>query len=338
MAVRQEVRVNLFPFRAGAHAAADGLRRVLGVLWLADALVKIMLPFGDRPGEQSYEQTMAAETGPPGLHHVLARETSTFAAHPFLWWLPAAVELCIGAWLVARPASRRALAASAGWALIVWVAGEGMGGLFSGLSSVLGDYPGAALLYAAAAAVLFPRLPARDEAVTAAEAGVMGYWSRTGWLALWLGAAFFTALPQNGEAGWPFMLTVSQSGAPGPLRTMDTVELRWLTVSNTNILGIAAVVISLAVAFTVFLGFLPRPFLALSVLVAVVVWVGVQNLGGILSGSATDVGTGPVLILLAAAFWPAAGARRPRVRQTGNSAAVPGRPADPPETHELSDA
>jgi hypothetical protein len=114
--------VGLFPFRAGAHAAADALRRALGVLWLADALVKILLPFGDRPGEQSYEQVMAAETGPPGLHHVLAQEASTFAAHPFLWWLPAAVELRIGAWLVARPASRRALAASAGWALVVWVA------------------------------------------------------------------------------------------------------------------------------------------------------------------------------------------------------------------------
>lgn len=309
--------MGLFPFRAGEHAAADALRRALGVLWLAGALVKILLPFGDRPGEQSYEQTMAAETGPPGLHHVLAREASAFAAHPFLWWLPAAVELCIGVCLIARPASRRALAASAGWALVVWVAGEGMGGLFSG-SSVLGDYPGAALLYAGAA--------------------VMGHWSRTGWLALWLGAAFFTALPQNGEAGWPFMLTVSQSEAPGQLRTVDTAELRWLTVGNTNIVGIAAPAVCLAVAVTVFLGFLTRLFLSLSVLVALAGWVGVRNRGGILTGSATDVGTGPVLILLAAAFWPAAGTRRPRAYQTGNSAAVPGRPADPPETHELSDA
>jgi hypothetical protein len=103
--------VGLFPFRAGAHAAANGLRRALGVLWLADALVKILLPFGDRPGEQSYEQTMAAETGPPGLHRVLAQEASAFAARPFPRRLPAAVELCIGAWLAARPASRRALAA-----------------------------------------------------------------------------------------------------------------------------------------------------------------------------------------------------------------------------------
>jgi hypothetical protein len=32
---------------------------------------------------------------------------------------------------------------------------------------------------------------------------------------------------------------------------------------------------------------------------------------GIYTGSAIDVGTGPVLILLACAFWPAGRARRP---------------------------
>jgi len=297
--------------------------------------VKILLPFGERPGEQSYEQTMAAETAPPGLHHILAWEASTFLAHPFLWWLPAALELCVGAWLVARPASRRALAASAGLAVVIWAAGEGMGGLFSGLSSVLGNYPGAALLYAAAAAVLFPRRPPRPEAGSAAEAGVMGQWTRMGWLALWIGAAYFTALPQNGEAGLPFMLSVSQSGAPGPLRSLDAAELRWLTIGNTNMLGFALAAACLAVGFAVFLGFLPRLFLSLSVLIALAAWVAVQNFGGILSGSSTDVGTGPVLVLLALAFWPS-GARRPRTRQPRAAAAAPGLPADPPATQELS--
>ena len=86
-----------------------------------------MIPFGGRAADQAYEQIMMAETGPPGLHRFLAWETNLFAARPFWWWLPAAVELCIGGWLVTRPASRRALAASAAWALVVWVAGEGMG-------------------------------------------------------------------------------------------------------------------------------------------------------------------------------------------------------------------
>jgi len=138
----------------------------------------------------------------------------------------------------------------------VWVAGEGIGRLFSGLPSVLGDYPGAAMLYAAAA-VLFPRRPPREQAGSAAEAGVMGQRSRTGWLGLWIGAAYSTALPQNGEGGLPFMLTINHSEAPGPLRALDGAELGWLTVGTTDMLGIAVAAACLAVGFTVFLGSCP---------------------------------------------------------------------------------
>ena len=95
---------------------------------------------------------------------------------------------------------------------MVWVAGEGMGGLFGGASSVLSGYPGAALLYGVAAAVLFPARKPQEAAAAAAEAGLLGlYWSRVAWLALWIGAAFFTALPRTGDAGLVFMLSTSQS-------------------------------------------------------------------------------------------------------------------------------
>ena len=121
-----------FKLGVGAPAAANLLRRALGVLWIADALVKLALPFGDQPGEQSYEQVMTAESAPPGFHRIFAWETNVFLGHPFLWWLPAAVELGAGGWLVLRPASHRALAASASWALAVWAVGEGFGGPASG--------------------------------------------------------------------------------------------------------------------------------------------------------------------------------------------------------------
>jgi len=318
--------VSLSQLRQGeAAAAANTLRRALGVLWLADALVKILIPFGDRAADQWYEQIMASETGPPGLHYFLAWEANLFVGHPFVWWLPAGIELGIGAWLVTRPASRRALAVSAAWALVVWVAGEGAGGLFSLKSSVLTGYPGAALLYVAAAAVLFPRREPREEAAVAAEAGAMGQWARTVWLALWIGAAFFTALPQIGEGGLLFMLSTSRAEAPGPLRSLDSSELSWLTVGHSDILGIAVAVVCLAIGVTVFLGALPRVFLSMSALIALAGWVAMENLGGILTGSTTDVGTGPVLVLLAVAFWPA-GIRAPG-RRAGQPAAEVSTPA-----------
>lgn len=318
-----------FTLSGGGPAEANVLRRALGVLWIADALVKLALPFGGRPGEQSYEQIMTAESGPPGFHHILAWETSVFVSHPFLWWLPAAVELGIGIWLAARPGSRRALAVSAGWALAVWAAGEGLGGLAAG-GSLLADYPGAALLYAVAAVVLFPRREPRDGAggpVPAAEAGIARQRSRVAWLALWIGAAFFTALPQTGTNSMPFMLTVSESEAPGPLHALDVAELRWLTVGHTNLLGFAVAAACLAIGFLVFLGWLTRLALSLSILIALAAWVAAQNLGGILTGSATDVGTGPAWIVLALAFWPAARTRASRAGEPAPAAAA----SRPPE-------
>jgi hypothetical protein len=57
---------------------------------------------------------------------------------------------------------------------------------------------GIALLYAIAAAVLFLAAQPQEDARAAAEARFAGQLSRAAWLALWLGAAFFTALPQMG--------------------------------------------------------------------------------------------------------------------------------------------
>ncbi len=321
-------------------ARADALRRVPGVLWLADTAVKILIPLGGRAADQWYEQIMTAKTGPPGLHYFPASETNLFAGHPFSWWVPAGIELCIGAWLLGRPGSRRALAVPATWALVVWVAGEGMGGLPSGVSSLLTGYPGAALLYAVAAAVSLPAREPRQKAAAAAEMGVLGiYWSRATWLVLWMGAALFTALPQTGVGGLVFMLSTDQAEAPGPLRSLDSSELRWLTVRNTTVPGITLAVACLAVGFAVFLGTLPRLFLTVSVLIAVATRVTPENLGGILTGPTADVGTGPVLILLALAFWPAGGpASRWLARQQpahGVSARPePGREAQPAAGHD----
>src|ERR1035437_1580692 len=318
----------------GAAAVANTLRRALGALWLADALVKILIPFGGRAADQAYEQLMMAMTGPPGMHRLLAWEPNLFAAHPLLWWLPAAVELCIGLWLVTRAPSRPALAAAACWALVVWVVGEGLGGLTAGVASVLTGYPGAALLYALAAVVLFPGRRPRQDTTTAAEAGAIGWWSRVAWLALWIGAAFYTALPQTGEGGLVFMLFTNESEAPGPLRSMDASELSWLTIGHTTLIGITVAIaclaagfgVFLAAGFGVFLGALPRLFLSLSVLIALTGWVAMQNFGGILTGSATDVGTGPVLIVLALAFWPV-GVRAHSVPRGQHGADAPSPPA-----------
>jgi len=141
------------------------------------------------------------------------------------------------------------------------------------------------------------------------------------WIFLWIGAALFTALPQVGENGLEFMLTTEQAEGAGPLRSMDTGLLRWLTVENMTRLGFAAAAVCVVVGFTVFLGAWPRVFLSLVMLAALVDWVVFQNFGGISTGASTDVGTGPALMLLACAFWPL---HAVRARQTEDAPAAAG--------------
>jgi len=69
--------------------------------------------------------------------------------------------------------------------------------------------------------------------------------------------------------------------------------------------------VALAVAFAliaigVYLPAAPaRVTLVLAIVVAAVIWVFAQAFGGILAAGATDVNSGPLLVLLALSYWPA---------------------------------
>ena len=76
---------------------------------------------------------------------------------------------------------------------------------------------------------------------------------------------------------------------------------------------LASVLLAIALAMVAVGVYLPRPAaratLLLAVVLAAATWVVGQALGGILTGMSTDPGTGPLLMLLAAAYWPTAAAR-----------------------------
>ena len=50
-----------------------------------------------------------------------------------------------------------------------------------------------------------------------------------------------------------------------------------------------------------------RPVIVLALVLATLLWLA-EGLGGIFTGSGTDPNSGPLLALLALAFWPAAAA------------------------------
>jgi hypothetical protein len=201
----------------------------------------------------------------------------------------ATVQLALGLGLLWPRTARIALAGTIAWSLGVWWLAEGAGGLLNGTASPLTGAPGAALLYALLAIAIWPGpaggapaaagAGASARAATVAAAGPLG---RRGssllWLALWAG---FAAL----------LLRPAAAGLPAAGRGLIAVAF---------VLTGAGVLVPRTA----------RAALCLGVGAALVIWAAGENFGAIFTGQATDPNTGPLLVLLAAAFWPVRPHRR----------------------------
>ncbi len=132
--------------------------------------------------------------------------------------------------------------------------------------------------------------------------------ARALWLILWASLAYFALLPANRA---PQALHDTLSGmAPGEPAWLAAISQRGAAFLAHQ--GLAASVVLAALLILIALGvYLPpagaRVALALAAVMAAVIWVAGQALGGILTGSGTDPDTAPLLALLVLAFWPARG-------------------------------
>jgi hypothetical protein len=191
---------------------------------------------------------------------------------------------------------------SFGWALGVWWIGEGLGGLFTGHASPLTGAPGAALLYVLTGLIVWPG--GRRRAGTIATGGLLGErGARIAWALLWLGLSALWLLPANrSEAA----VHDAIANAPSGSRWLSSVQsiAAAATTGRGITIAIGAAGLSAAVGLTVLLGRCATPALAVSTAIALVYLVIGQGIGGILTGSGTDPGTGPLIILLAIAIYP----------------------------------
>jgi hypothetical protein len=221
------------------------------------------------------------------------------------------VQLLIGLGIAWRRSARIALGASVLWAAAVWWLGEGCGGLLSGRASPVAGAPGPVLLYAVAAVLLWPATRDRPAPFVAGRA-VGATAARVVWLVLWASLAWFAVQPAGrAPRGLASTVAATAAGQPG-----------WLAAAGRQLAALLAgqglaTAIALAAALLVVAAgpYLPPPWaratLVLAVLAAAFIWLA-QGLGGIFTGSATDPDSGPLLALLALAYWPTAGPGRSR--------------------------
>jgi len=226
----------------------------------------------------------------------------------------ATIQVQLGLGIAIRPTVRVALAASVAWSLGVWWFGEGLGGILSGSASPLNGAPGAVILYALLAVLLWPADRGTPAPFPAARA-VGGHVARALWLVLWLSLAYFAVTPASRAPGAVSgMIGGMADGQPGWLSGLLRGAASLVTGADLAASVTLAVALAVIAAGACLPGPAARATLLLAIVVALVIWVFAEAFGMILAGGATDPNSGPLLVLLALAYWPArtAGETTPR--------------------------
>jgi hypothetical protein len=297
------------------RTAVDG-RRVLqlglAAAWLLDGL----LQYQSWMFTKAFGQMLAgaADGNPAVIAAPITWDAHLVEHNPVLLnAVFATIQLLLGLGIAWRPTARVALGASIAWALGVWWFGEGLGGVLATPDSAVAGGPGAVILYALLAVLLWPhdrRGPAPAPFVAARAVGAPV--AKALWLVLWGGMAALQLLPVNR----------APQAIHDDITSMAAGQPRWLSalVNGTGSLtahrglafstGLAVVFILLALAV-----YLPAPALLVmvwaAVLVGLLIWIPGQAFGGILAGGMTDPNSGPLLVLIALAYWPARPAPAP---------------------------
>jgi hypothetical protein len=296
----------------------------LAAMWLLDGVLQFQ-PF---MYTKAFTQMLASSAAgnPSVVARPIAWDASLVQHHLVpLNTIFAMTQLLLGLGIALRPTVRPALAASVVWSLAVWWLGEGFDGILSGTSSPVDGAPGAVILYALLAVLLWPSGGQNASRSFVAARAVGKRAALALWLVLWLSLALLALTPANRAPGaLSGALADTAQGEPGWLAALgkgaaSLTAGRGLTVSV--LLAVAFALIAVGV-------FLPPPAARVAVVLAIVVasliWVIGQALGMILATGATDPNSGPLLILLAFAYWPASASALPAHGPPGRAEPAPG--------------
>lgn len=280
------------------------LQLVLATLWLLDGVLQMQAYFFTRAfGTQMI--TMSAEGNPSVIARSILWSGRTIGHHPVeLNALFALVQVGIGLGVAWRRSTRAALAVSVAWSLGVWWVGEGFGGVLSGAADPINGAPGAVILYALVAVLLWPTDRPGPRAPFVAARAVGPGVAKALWSVLWGSLALFALLGANRSARGLHDLIIGQTDG-------EPTWVVWIDHTSSGLVdhhGLGYSVLLAVVLVVVAVGvYLPPAWanaaVVLSIAVGLLFWVVGQDFGELFTNGATDVNSGPLLVLLAVAYW-----------------------------------
>ena len=238
---------------AEASREAPDVRRLLQLalagIWLLDAL----LQYQSFMFSKAFSQMLAGTaSGNPGVVASPITWDATLVEHhaALLNSIFATIQLILAIGIAWRPTVRLALAASIAWAIGVWWFGEGLGMVLTGSASPVNGAPGAVVIYALLAVLLWPADRSVSAPFTAARA-VGAPVARALWLVLWLSLAYFALLPGNrGPQALNGLIAGMESGEPGWLAAIDRNAAALVAhqgLAASIVLAVALVIIAVGV-------------------------------------------------------------------------------------------
>lgn len=255
----------------------DRLTWALGAVWLLDAALQFQ-PFMFTQDFPKSTLLPTAQGSPGWVSGPVTWSATLMADHlVVLNMLFALIQLAIAVGLLVPRTRKPALASSIVWALLVWWLGEGLGMVFAGPMALMG-LPGAVIVYALIAVMVWPRTTAQHPSVatssplTAAGAKVL-------WFSFWGLFVIETLLPANrAPSALHDMIAGMATGEPSWVASLNRLAATVLARHGTQA-SIRLATLFAAVAVSVFApSRFRKPALVLAIARAVLIWTFGEDL------------------------------------------------------------
>ena len=153
------------------------------------------------------------------------------------------------------------------------------------------------------------------------------------WSAVWLGSALLWLLPANiGAASIHDAIAAAPAGTSWLSRILTS--LAHAATGRGTTIALALATVSVCIGASLLYRWHTRFFLGLAIAVSASYWIAGQGFGGVLTGQATDPGSGPVMMLIALMLL----AREQRRELSARDRFVPGVPQRAPNRRARSTA
>ena len=299
------------------------LRRILGILWLIDAVLQVQPQmFTSNMINSVLLPTLSAQPTPvaASLHVIILTITQHLV---FFNLLIAIVQAEIGLFLIAGLWVRETVILSIVWSLIVWYGGEGMNMLLTGQASVLTGAPGAVLLYPLLGLLIYPR---RTSSPANRADSLL---SRVHFRWVLAGFWIFAALLQLQPFWWQRAQIAQVIGSMTGMGKLNAVLIDPVLIPLTRLVipfevplnsALIVIFLGLGIGLALVKSEWLRPLLVLSILLSLLIWWAAQGFGMIFTGLATDFNSGLLIVLMTLACWPKTQTSPQGADQTPNQA------------------